>query len=173
MLRIYPKIVKHNGIYCYESRLFTGRKVHDIRDNYTNLKIRNTKLQINDMKVDKNIAKRFYQFLNHQSNATYYCYNFANHVLPTGKHYQRWVSTGELDILKPFDRLDLFKFVNAVYADPNHICIYIGRHFNNTYNEQYLFLSKLGGMGIYVHSMEQLLSIYESTSRHILLRRFL
>jgi hypothetical protein len=171
MLRIKPTIVQKNGIYCYDTKLHIGNERIDLTKKWHSLNIRNKKLKINDMQTPLEISKRFYQFLNKKDKYSF-CYDFAKAVVESPeKCYNRWIHTGELDTLKPFDKVELFHIVNDMYEESKHMSLYIGRHFNNTDAEEHLFLSKIGRLGIYVTDIQQLLFIYQSTNTHMKLHR--
>jgi hypothetical protein len=175
MLRISPNIITKEGIPCYNTYLNVRGKKIDLSEKWYDLGLKNKKLKINEMSVANNIAAGFYKFLNRKDNSNMLCYNFTDQVIHTPVHqtYRRWINTSELCLLNPFDKVEVFRIVSEKYEKSAHMCFYIGRHFNNTPDEEYLFLSKIGRMGIFVNNISQLLYIYDGVNTHLRRYQFL
>ena len=180
MLRIRPSVIHNNGIYRYDTLLKFNKKrfepfgkTFDLTKQYQGLDVTTTSLKINEIKADQRFAKNFYSFLNHANNNGKLCQLFAYYVLPPQKTQIRWINAAQLDSLRLYDKVILYGLKNDVMEIPLHIAIYIGRHFNNTRHEEYLFMSKLGELGIYVNNLSQLLTLYEANPGIIKIERTL
>jgi hypothetical protein len=155
MFRITPhllKIKKYNFSY-YNTIFYYNKKQYDFTHQWFNMNITSNNIFINNKKMNKIFSKNLINYINLPKEKQESCYHFARYLINNDKYYMRIIDILQLESLEIFDRIGLFS--NDMIRE--HECIYIGKYY-----EQYIFLSKLGSIGIYFTNIYELLKLYKS-----------
>lgn len=161
MIRIHPNIKTISPKFShYDVMLHYRSKQYDLTKYYYNLDIHS--LEINqdgsNLRTPKPIRKNLTNYLNYKEKEQHNCFHFARSIVNSSKYNVKSLPTSQLVYLKLFDKIGLIKadFNGEVYI--NHEAIYVGKHYY-----QHIFMSKLGRLGIYFMTLDQLSKLYDSS----------
>jgi hypothetical protein len=126
------------------------------------MNINSKNIFINNNKMNNIFSKNLINYINLPKEKQESCYHFARYLINNDKYYMRIIDILQLETLEKYDRIGLF----SQYMTREHECIYIGK-----YNDQHIFISKLGSSGIYFTNIYELLKLYKSYYDNIYIYR--
>jgi len=171
MFRIHNNIIKkENKPYYsfnhYQTSLYYKNKKYDLTEKWYDLDIHIDSVDINHIQTNEPIRKNLIRYLNLGNKEQHNGLHFARSIINCNKYDVLSLSSRQLNHLRLFDKIGLINNVYNRDIHINHETIYIGKHYN-----QDLFMSKLGGLGIYFMTFNDLSKLYKSFDYSLMVYR--
>lgn len=131
-----------NGFPCYSSTFVCHGGRYDLRKKWFDLKVNPIIVSINDKTLPPPIKNNFINYINGPTKVYYRCSHFSKYIINSNLYVR-------------CDPMLWNRVVWSTNKDIIHAGVNIGVHYGVN-----LYLSKLGGGGVYVNDEEQIQEIY-------------